>query len=68
MQKFKLIAALILALLVAIMVVQNWEPVVTHILFATIVMPQALLLFISAGLGFALGVLLTLLSKTRRKE
>jgi uncharacterized integral membrane protein len=68
MRKFKLIAALMLALLVAIMVVQNWEPVVTHILFATIVMPQALLLFISAALGFALGVLLTLLSKTRHGE
>jgi uncharacterized integral membrane protein len=68
MHKFKLITSLVLAILMAIMVIQNWDPVVTHLLFATLVMPQAVLLFIAAAIGFALGVLLTLLSNTTRNR
>lgn len=66
MRNLKLIAASFLAILVAIVVVQNREPVATHVLFATVVMPHAILLFITAAAGFALGVLLTLLLSTRR--
>jgi uncharacterized integral membrane protein len=68
MRNLKLIAASILAVLVAIVVVQNREPVATHVLFATIVMPLAILLFITAAVGFALGVLLTLSLNTKRKQ
>ena len=68
MRKFKLIIAAVLAVLMAITVVQNWEPVVTHLLFATLVMPQAVLLFLIAAIGFTLGVLLTLLSKSKKVE
>ncbi len=60
MRNLKLITASVLAILVAILVVQNREPVTTHLLFATAVMPHAILLFINAAVGFALGVLLTM--------
>jgi uncharacterized integral membrane protein len=60
MRNLKIITASILAILVVIIVVQNREPVATHLLFATVVMPHAVLLFITAGTGFALGVLLGL--------
>jgi uncharacterized integral membrane protein len=68
MRNLKLITASILAILVAIIVVQNREPVSTHLLFATVVMPHAILLFITAAAGFALGVLLTLSLDTKRKQ
>ena len=68
MRNFKLIAASILAILVAIVVVQNRDPVATHVLFASIVMPLAILLFITAAAGFALGVLLTLSLHGKRHQ
>ena len=68
MRNFKLIAASILAVLVAIVVVQNRDPVATHVLFASIVMPLAILLFITAAAGFALGVLLTLSLHAKRNQ
>ena len=68
MRNLKLIAASFLAILVAIVVVQNREPVATHVLFATVVMPHAILLFITAAAGFALGVLLTLSLSTKRSQ
>jgi uncharacterized integral membrane protein len=68
MRNLKLVTASFLAILVAIIVVQNREPVVTHVLFATVVMPHAILLFITAAAGFALGVILTLSLSTRRKQ
>jgi len=68
MRNFKLIAASILAVLVAIVVVQNRDPVATHVLFASIEMPLAILLFITAAAGFALGVLLTLSLHAKRNQ
>jgi uncharacterized integral membrane protein len=68
MRNFKLITASLLAILVAIIVVQNQEQVATHVLFFTVTMPHAILLFITAAAGFALGVLLTLALKTKRSE
>jgi len=68
MRNFKLIAASILTILVAIVVVQNRDPVATHVLFASIVMPLAILLFITAAAGFALGVLLTLSLHAKRNQ
>jgi len=68
MRNFKLIAASILAVLVAIVVVQNRDPVATHVLFASIEMPLAILLFITAAAGFALGVLLTLSLRAKRNQ
>ena len=54
MRNFKLITASILAIFVAILVVQNREPVEAYFLFATVVMPHAILLFIGFATGFAL--------------
>jgi uncharacterized integral membrane protein len=68
MRNLKLVIASFLAILVAIIVVQNREPVATQLLFATVVMPHAILLFITAAAGFALGVILTLSLRTKRKE
>jgi uncharacterized integral membrane protein len=68
MRNFKLIAASILTILVAIVVVQNRDPVATHVLFASIQMPLAILLFLTAATGFALGVLLTLTLHARRNQ
>ena len=68
MRNLKIITASILVILVAIMVVQNREPVATHLLFATVVMPHAVLIFITAAAGFALGVLLALSVNTKRKR
>jgi uncharacterized integral membrane protein len=68
MRNFKLATASFLAIVVAIIVVQNREPVATHVLFATVVMPHAILLFITAAAGFALGVLLTLSLSTKRSQ
>jgi uncharacterized integral membrane protein len=67
MRDFKLIVASCLAILVAIIVVQNRDPVATHLLFATLSMPLAILLFITAAAGFALGVLLTM-SLSKRNQ
>ena len=67
MRNVKIITAAILAILVVIIVVQNRESVATHLLFATVVMPHAVLLFITAGTGFALGVLLALSVNTKYK-
>jgi uncharacterized integral membrane protein len=49
MRNFKLVTASFLAILVAIIVVQNREPVATRLLFATVVMPHAILLLNSRG-------------------
>jgi uncharacterized integral membrane protein len=68
MRNLKLVTASLLAILVAIIVVQNREPVATHVLFATVMMPHAILLFITAAAGFALGVILTLSLSTKRKQ
>jgi uncharacterized integral membrane protein len=68
MRNFKLIAASILTILVAIVVVQNRDPVATHVLFASFPLPLAILLFITAAAGFALGVLLTLSLHAKRNQ
>jgi uncharacterized integral membrane protein len=68
MRNLKLISASLLAVLVAIIVVQNRDPVGTHILFWTVSMPLAILLFITSAAGFALGVLLTLSLNSRRNQ
>jgi len=68
MRDLKLITASVLAILVAILVFQNTEPVETHLLFGTVAMPHAVLIFISAAAGFVLGVLLTMSLKSKRQN
>ena len=61
MEQAKVIGIVILAGLGLIIVLQNTEPVQTRLLFTTITMPRAALLFTTTVIGFCLGVLVSLL-------
>jgi len=67
MQRFKLVSILIISFIVLIIVFQNTEPVVTKILFISITMPRAVLLFGTTMLGFVLGVLVSFLIMKQEK-
>jgi uncharacterized integral membrane protein len=60
MQKAKHILWIVLAILAVIVILQNTASVETKILFVTITMPRAVLLFITAVLGYAIGAITTL--------
>ncbi|MGA1844694.1 MAG: lipopolysaccharide assembly protein LapA domain-containing protein [bacterium] len=70
MKQAKFIAVLILAVLCLIIVLQNTATVETKILFITITMPRAILLLTTTAIGFALGVLVSLIvcKKQRSNE
>ncbi|MDA1053438.1 MAG: LapA family protein [Planctomycetota bacterium] len=55
-QKLKVAGIAVLALLVLIVVLQNTDAVETNILFFTITMPGAALIFGAAVVGFIIGV------------
>lgn len=57
MNKIKMAAAAILAILLVVVILQNTKPVETKLVFITITMPRAVLLVTMLGLGFALGIL-----------
>ena len=57
MNKLKLIAIGVLALLVVVVVLQNTQAVETKLLFLTLTLPNAALLFGTLIIGFAIGVL-----------
>lgn len=57
MKLFKLIVLLLFLLILLIIILQNMQPVATKILFLTVEMPRAALLFITAALGFIIGVI-----------
>jgi uncharacterized integral membrane protein len=57
MNRIKLIAVAIAALLTVIVVLQNTETVETKLLFFTLSMPRAALLFGAIAVGFTVGVL-----------
>ncbi len=56
MKSFKNIAAAVLLVLVIIVVFQNTQEVETKLLFATIAMPRALLLFLTLLTGVVIGL------------
>ena len=58
MKRWKLIAAALVGLLVLIVILQNMEAVQTRILFFTITMPRAVLLFGTTLLGIVVGAML----------
>ena len=68
MRQARLIAAVVLAVLVVIVVLQNTEAVETRLLFATVTMPRAVLLLTTALVGFAMGVLTALLLMRQRER
>jgi uncharacterized integral membrane protein len=57
LNKVKLVAIAVACLLVLIVVLQNTQAVETHLLFLTVTMPNAALLFGTSIIGFAIGVL-----------
>lgn len=61
----KVITAIVLGVAAAIIAFQNLEPVDTTILFATVTMPRILMLLIMLGIGFVLGIVLSLIWTTR---
>lgn len=63
---FRIIAVAATVVLTVILVVQNTETVETRILFATVVMPRAVLLAITFLLGIIVGLLIAFLRKRKR--
>ena len=57
MTKLKVVILAVVGLLVLIIVLQNTESVETKLLFISVTMPRAILLFGTLLIGFALGVL-----------
>jgi putative membrane protein len=51
-----------------IILLQNRAPIETKILFMTLTMPRAVLLFITMLVGFALGILVSLLVLKKQKS
>ena len=68
MMKVKLIVVSVLAALGIVIALQNTEVVETKVLFATVIMPRAFLLFITTVLGFVLGVLVSIIWSKRRES
>ncbi len=64
---FKTIVILLLAIVVVIVVLQNREPVETRLLWETVTMPLAVLLATTTGIGFALGILVSVIVRYRRR-
>ena len=57
MSRWKLAAVAIVAILAIIVVLQNTQAVETKLLFVTVTMPRAVLLFVTLVIGFVIGVL-----------
>jgi lipopolysaccharide assembly protein A len=57
MNRLKIVAIAVLGLVVVIVVLQNTQAVETKLLFLTVTLPNAALLFGTLIIGFAVGVL-----------
>ena len=57
MNKLKIVAIAVIALFTVVVVLQNTQPVETKLLFVTMTLPNAALLFGTLIVGFAIGVL-----------
>ena len=57
MNKLKIVGIAVLVLIVVVVVLQNTQAVETRLLFLTVTMPNAALLFGTLIVGFAIGVL-----------
>jgi uncharacterized integral membrane protein len=55
--KLKIVGIAVIALIVVVVVLQNTQSVETKLLFLTVTMPNAALLFGALIIGFAIGVL-----------
>ena len=54
-RKMKFIVIAVLAVLVLVVALQNTANVETRLLFATVTMPRAILLFVMLAIGFVIG-------------
>lgn len=68
MKNAKPILIAVAALLGIIIILQNTESVQTNILFMTIIMPRAVLLFVTLLLGVIIGVLSTLWFRRKKRQ
>jgi len=66
MPRWKLITLVVLVFLAVVIVWQNRSPVATKILFVTVTMPLAVLLFITVAMGFVAGVMVGMGPRRRR--
>lgn len=55
MRKAKLITAIVIAVLVVVLLLQNTDPVETRLIFMSVKMPRAMLLLVTFLLGFVAG-------------
>lgn len=65
--KFKVAGVAITAILVLVVVLQNTDAVETRILFVTVTVPRAALLFGTLIIGYVLGILTTARMVSRKK-
>lgn len=68
MKTAKIVVILVVAVALGAIVLQNRQPVETHLLMVTVTMPQILLLLLTTGGGFCLGLLVALGVKTKTKD
>ena len=68
LNKLKIIGIAVIVLIVVIVVLQNTQSVETRLLFLTVTMPNAALLFGTLVVGFVIGVLTTghIVSRAKR--
>jgi putative membrane protein len=57
MKRAKVIITVVISLLVLVLILQNTQAVETKILFMTVTMPRALLLFVTFIIGFVAGLI-----------
>lgn len=68
MDKFKIVALVLIALVAVIVIFQNTSTVETKFLFITVEMPQVVLLAGTLLIGFAMGVLAAGRLARRRRQ
>jgi uncharacterized integral membrane protein len=68
MKKIKLVAILVLVFTLGAVILQNRNPVQARFLLMTLEMPLILLLLLTAGLGFALGLLAAFFNSSKPKR
>jgi uncharacterized integral membrane protein len=68
MKQAKHIAIVVLAVLSLVVVLQNTAAVETQLLFVTLTMPRAVLLFITLLIGFVTGVFVSVAFLKRRSR
>ena len=67
MRNVRLIVILVVAVLILVVILQNMELVSTRILFVTVTMPRAALLFVTLVVGFIIGLIVAVMGAKHRK-